>query len=194
MTRFNVQDWDFIKYVKDWVRCFPESFRRKLLDLFNIEVQKDKLIESNSFWNRFDKIVCVHYLPYKERFENIKRELKRVGILDLPQFEWYYTVDTDFYNYVLDGIPDDSINRDRVTPTNIKYTIDSYNLLRKLQFQHYNSVLIIEDDVAFHKDIGFIKEVVESTPKDFDVMNYDPEVLFHPDGRGGKFKTLNEHV
>jgi hypothetical protein len=133
MTRFNIQDNDFIKYVKDWTKCFPESFRRKILDLFNIEVQKDKLIESNSFWNRFDKIVCIHYLPYKERFENIKRELKRVGILDLPQFEWCYTVDTDFYNYVLNGIPDKFINGERVTPTNIKYTIDSYNLLRKLQ-------------------------------------------------------------
>ena len=114
--------------------------------------------------------------------------------MDLPQFEWYYTVDTDFYNYVLDGIPDGSINRDRVTPTNIKYTIDSYNLLRKLQFQHYNHVLIIEDDVAFHKDIGFIEKVVKSTPEDFDVMNYDPEVLFNSNGRGGKFKRVNEHV
>lgn len=84
MTRFNIQDKDFIKYVKDWVRCFPESFKWKILDLFNIEVQKDKLIESNSFWNRFDRIVCVHYLPYRERFENIKKELKRVGILNLP--------------------------------------------------------------------------------------------------------------
>lgn len=35
-------------------------------------------------WSIFDKIVCIHYLPYKERLEPIKAELKRVGILDLP--------------------------------------------------------------------------------------------------------------
>lgn len=38
----------------------------------------------SEIWDRFDKIVCIHYLPYTERFENIKSELKRVGILDLP--------------------------------------------------------------------------------------------------------------
>ena len=38
----------------------------------------------SEIWNRFDKIVCIHYLPYTERFGNIKSELKRVGILDLP--------------------------------------------------------------------------------------------------------------
>ena len=55
----------------------------------------------NDMWNRFDKIVCIHYLPYKnERFRNIALELKRVGILGLPQFEWEFTVPNKFYEYI----------------------------------------------------------------------------------------------
>ena len=34
--------------------------------------------------DRFDKIYCIHYLPYTERFECIKSELNRIGILNLP--------------------------------------------------------------------------------------------------------------
>ena len=86
----------------------------------------------SEIWNRFDKIVCIHYLPYTERLENIKSELKRVGILDLPQFEFYYTIDNDFYRYILDGIPKDKIDSSRMSLSNIKYTIDSYSLLKKL--------------------------------------------------------------
>lgn len=60
---------------------------------------------------------------------------------------------------------------------NIKYTIDSFTLLKKLRFFGYEHVLILEDDIIFHKDLNFIREVVESTPKDYDVMNYDPDVI-----------------
>ena len=137
----------------------------------------DYVSSIRDIWNRFDRIICIHYLPYTERFENIKRELKRVGILDLPQFEWYFTIDNDFYKYVLDGIPEDKINRKRVSLSNIKYTIDSFTLLKKLKFHGYGHVLILEDDIVFHKDLNFIREVVNSTPEVYDVMNYDPDVI-----------------
>lgn len=138
---------------------------------------QQKTSSEDLFWDRFDKIVCIHYLPYTERFENIKKELKRVGILDRPQFEFYYTIDNDFYKYVLDGIPKEKLDAKRVNLANIKYTIDSFSLLKKLQFYGYEHVLILEDDIVFHEDIDFIKNIVNSTPDDYDVMNYDPEIL-----------------
>ena len=44
----------------------------------------------------------------------------------------------------------------------------------------YKRVLILEDDIVFHKDLNFVAEVVNSTPDDFDVMNYDPFVIRNP--------------
>lgn len=130
-------------------------------------------------WSMFDKIICIHYLPYTERFENIKSELKRVGILDLPQFEWYETIDNNYYRYVLNGSPDNRIDKGQISvnETNINYTIDSYSLLKKLLVKGYERVLIIEDDVVFHKDLGYIFDMIQNTPKDFDIVNYDP---FYP--------------
>ena len=65
----------------------------------------------------------------------------------------------------------------RVNLSNIKYTIDSFSLLKKLQFHGYGHVLILEDDIIFHRDLNFIQQVVESTPEEYDVMNYDPEIV-----------------
>lgn len=38
----------------------------------------------------------------------------------------------------------------------------------------FKQVLLIEDDMAFHKDLGFIKSVIEETPDNADFANYDP--------------------
>ena len=169
-----------------------------MIDLSNIKPRQNKIVEcidytkqqiDSSIWNRFDKIICIHYLPYVERFDNIKNELKRVGILDLPQFEWYYTVDNDFYENAL--INNERIG-DEVSKYNIKYTLDSYSLLKKLEFHRYDKVLIIEDDVVFHRNLSFIKQIVNSTPSDFDVMNYDPFIWDRE--HLGKFKQVNSFI
>ena len=130
-------------------------------------------------WNIYDKIICIHYLPYRERLTNIQSELKRVGILDLPQFEFYETIDNELYNDILNGIPGYKIGKTRsysprVHKLNINYTIDSYSLLKKLNFYGYERVLIIEDDVFFHSDAKLIFDILNSTPMDFDIVNYYP--------------------
>ena len=130
-------------------------------------------------WNIYDKIICIHYLPYRERLTNIQSELKRVGILDLPQFEFYETIDNELYNDILNGIPGYKIGKTRsysprVHKLNINYTIDSYSLLKKLNFYGYERVLIIEDDAVFHSDAKLIFDILNSTPMDFDIVNYDP--------------------
>lgn len=76
----------------------------------------------------------------------------------------------------MNGVPKDRIALRSVNESNIKYTIDSYALLKRLQFFDYQKVLILEDDIVFHKDLNFVADVVNSTPDDFDVMNYDPLV------------------
>lgn len=142
-------------------------------------------------WSIFDKIICIHYLPYKDRLKPIKTELSRIGILDLPQFEWYYTIDNEFYQYILKGIPTTQIDLTEVSQKNIKYTIDSYSLLKKLSLCEYKHILIIEDDVCFRKDLSFIKAVIKSTPEDFDIVNYDPWIY---DKNSSQLPKYNEYL
>lgn len=144
-------------------------------------------------WDIFDKIVCIHYLPYQDRVENIKNELRRVGILDLPQFQWYYTIDNDFYDNAYINIKQTQ-NNYRLSKKNIKYTIDSFALLKKLQFLNCEHVLILEDDVVFRKDCESIREIIRLTPSDYDIINYDPEILYNNDGTIGTFSRINKYI
>ena len=132
-------------------------------------------METSSMWNMFDKIVCLHFIPWDdERFEATKKELKRVGILDLPQFDWELTVPNKFFEYI--KIPAGKIQRGHgtVTKKTLQQTLHQYTLFKKLQLQGYQRVLFLEDDIAFHKDLDFIKSILEQTPEDWDVANFDP--------------------
>lgn len=121
-------------------------------------------------WDRFDKIYCIHYLPYTERFECIKSELNRIGILNLPQFEFYYTINNPYYEEILKS---DKVENGVVNRTNIKYTIDSLNCLIKCKELGYRNVLIIEDDLKFIEDVSVIEQHIKSIPSDYDFVNMD---------------------
>lgn len=151
--------------------------------------------DMENMWNRFDKIVCIHYLLFKEqRFENCKSELERVGILNLPQFEWEFTVPNKFYEYI--KFPDKKGSGAK--KFSLQYTFHYYTLLKKLQYLGYNNVLILEDDIAFRKDLKEIRTLLEATPEDYDIMNYEPfrRKGWKGNGKGcwGKYYDLNGNL
>lgn len=124
-------------------------------------------------WDRFDKIVCIHYLAYKnERFKNIATELKRMGILDNPKFEWEFTVPNVFNDLV--RFPKGRIGRFFTTQEK-PYAIQYYTLMKRLLMMGYERVLVIEDDVAFLKDLDRVKWILDATPSDWDIVNYAPD-------------------
>ena len=131
--------------------------------------------EKKHIWDMFDKIVCIHFLPYKnDRLKNIALELKRIGILNSGKFEWEFTVPNKFYDYV--KVPKDKTKHGHgtITPVTRPYAIQYYTLLKKLLYMGYERVLIFEDDVVFRKDVGEIAKIVGETPPDWDIVNYDP--------------------
>lgn len=119
-------------------------------------------------WSLFDKIYCIHYLPYADRLNNIKQQLKDVGIIDLPQFEFYYTTENR-YNRLLLNNP--TFNNNEIYDYNINLTFDSYRLLQICSM--YNRVLIIEDDAKFIKDIRYIKSCIDHFPLDYDIVSFE---------------------
>ena len=128
--------------------------------------------EKTKMWSRFDKIVCIHYLPYmKERYDNCVKELTRVGILDLPQFEWEFTVPNVFNSLI--KFPKGRIGR-FFEVAEKQYAIQYYTLMKKLLMLGYEKVLILEDDAFFLKDLDKVKEILDATPADWDIVNYSP--------------------
>ena len=127
-----------------------------------------------TMWEMFDKIVCIHFLPYKnDRLKNITSELDRIGILKSGKFDWEFTTPNPIYDYI--RIPAAKNTKDRgITKATKVYTLHYYSLLKKLQYFGYEHVLILEDDVVFRKDVGEIAKIVGETPPDWDIVNYDP--------------------
>lgn len=120
-------------------------------------------------WNKyFDHIYCVHFLPYKDRLAKIKSELKRVGILDSGIFSWQYTWDTPFY----DILSRTSINK-ALSVGYMKCGLAQYYCHKEAYDLGYNRILVLEDDISFLKDLDKIKEILEATPEDYDLVLYD---------------------
>lgn len=127
-------------------------------------------------WNIFDKIYCIHYLPYRDRRNVIKKELSRIGIIDQKNFEFYYTVPNKYYDFLFwDDHIKSHLNLNMLNVNNLNYTINSYNLMNIIYRKKFKKVLIIEDDVFFLKNITEIKKLIDSCPIDnSNIINFEP--------------------
>lgn len=148
----------------------------------------------NINWSIFDKIYCVHYLPYSERVNQITCQLSRLGILSNKNFSFFNTVPNKYYNSILSQFGDKiNVSYDKkcdsaainlnteykvdislVNTTNINYTINSYNLLMDAYYNNYNNILIIEDDCQFLNNMSYIKSCIDNYPDNYDIVNFEP--------------------
>ena len=125
-------------------------------------------------WNKyFDKIYCLHYIPFKERKELMDFQLKRIGILDSGIFSYYLT-----YNNALDKkferffrYSSEKIKNNIFINTSIFF--GHYNVIREAYAHDYNRILIIEDDVRFLRDLNKIEQVLNNRPQNADIILYD---------------------
>lgn len=129
-------------------------------------------------WSLFDRIFCIHYLPYVERLPKITSELKRIGILDSSQFEFWYTTPNSYYYNILNS---DRILKNELNPNNINLAINFYNILQQSKYLNYNRILIIEDDEVFLEDVNLLKQYIDEFPMDADIVNMDPQIFITHD-------------
>lgn len=112
-------------------------------------------------WSAFDRVYCVHYLPYSDRLPLVRAELARVGVPD-DRLEFYYTVPNRYYGLLF--YSDSPIASPDVNLTNLNYAVNSYNMLKQIWHLGYERVLVLEDDVAFLKDLGALAERLADIP------------------------------
>ena len=150
----------------------------------------------NPNWSLFDKIYCIHYLPYKDRLQPIKNELERIGILNLPQFEFFYTTPNKYYDYLLFDRLNESTNIDfkQIYLRNLNLQLNRLNLLTIAKYSGFKRILILEDDNIFLKDLSLLADYLNNFPLNYDIVNM--EWIFIPkekeiEWRNTKFNDLD---
>lgn len=122
-------------------------------------------------WKKYvDRIFCIFHLPNMSRMSRIKDELSRVGILQSGIFEWRFTTPSRYDEVIQKSFSD------KKWITNIGYVNEGLELLRIFKESNlfgYKKILILEDDVAFLKDLNKLEKIISQIPDGFDVVQLD---------------------
>ena len=187
---------------ENWLRKFKNLwyYEEKLKDdepVTSVPVDGNKSITEKEamFKDVFDHIYCLHYLPAKDRLPKIKEELKRVGIDEnADYFSWVY----DYPSPILDMVyknPDmkmsaalKNISREYVKHVSLKH----YEIIKEAYSLGYKRILIMENDIRFHKDIAYISKMLENVP-DTDIVMFDKMTSSMP-GDSAKYNSYVKHL
>ena len=115
---------------------------------------------------------CIHYIPNKERIDDIALELERVGILESSNFQWKYST---FYGNIQEKLFSQLVKEKKTTLKShqrMNAALTHYACIKEAYESGAKNVLILENDVVFLKDIEKIKEIINSKP-DRDVILFD---------------------
>lgn len=168
---------------------------KKLLQSQIIQQKTDE--NKPNFSNFFDHIYCLHYLPAEERFQKIKDELKRVGIDESADyFSWVYDYPTSLIDLVFNDkrvnmtVPLRASGREYIKRVSMKH----YEIIKEAYSLGYDRILILENDIRFHNDLGYIERLISNMP-DTDIIMFD-KMVCSAVGEGSKYqryiKTLPE--
>lgn len=173
----------------EWLRKYKE---------FWSDYNEEKA-EKLTFDETFDHIYCLHYLPAENRLPKIKEELERVGIDETADyFSWVYDYPTPLLDLVY---KDNRLNMDialRASGRNYikRVSMKHYEIIKEAYSLGYKNILVMEDDIRFHRDFDFINEMLSNVP-DADVVMFDKMVCSAP-SENNKYiqyvKSLPEHT
>ena len=106
-------------------------------------------------WKKyFDHIYCVHIVEYKERRLELMEELNRVGILDSGIFSFKYTFRTPLDNVLLNSYNfSRASDAERFDVPKLNLAMGHYACIKEALGLEYKRILLLEDDIAFLKDL-----------------------------------------
>lgn len=188
---------DYIEHYGNgsWVSAAEKMKRPKHMPIFEWldkykEYWSDNTgIENLDFSDVFDHIYCLHYLPATDKYQKIKDELKHIGIDDESNyFSWVY----DYPSPMLDIVYSDKrLNMDTALKSSSRdyakrVSMKHYQIAKEAYSLGYERILILEDDIKFHRDHAYIKKMLSNMP-DTDIVMFDKMVCSAP-GEGIKYQ------
>ena len=123
--------------------------------------------------DKFDAIYCISLADNIGRREDLKQELKRVGLLDSKVFHWKITVKNELYKYIWSN---QSLKANRwwfhLIGT-LNCTLEHYAIYKESIALGYKHILILEDDIVFLKNIKEIEKTINNIPENYDILKFN---------------------
>lgn len=113
----------------------------------------------------FDKVYCLHCIEHEERFEHIKAEFEKVGILNEVEFR------TTCLHPKLNLISDGNKLRKLNTENEYHCAREHYTMIKIAYLSGCQNVLIFEDDIYFTNPDLFL-EYANNLPEDYDILMF----------------------
>ena len=160
----------------------------KYKDFWSDNVTSDK-IDNLTFDDVFDHIYCLHYLPATDRLQILRNELKHVGIDETADyFSWVYDYPTPLLDLVYN---DNRLNMDTALKSSSRdyikrVSMKHYEIIKEAYALGYERILILENDIRFHRDRKYIADMLTNLPET-DVVMLDKMVCSAP-SEGLKYK------
>ena len=133
----------------------------------------------NKCWTKFEYIACICFTGYIERQKKISDELSRVGILGRTNFFW------DFPS-PFTSVLSKNICRDTYHQKMFPVGYNNYRAIKTAYELGFNSILVIEDDIRFLKDLSLVTNSINILPDDYEIAMLDKN--FPPDVRDSFIK------
>lgn len=122
-------------------------------------------------WGKyFDKVYCLHHLPQRNKVKRLKAELSRVGLWGNPVFEMRYTSPCKYDEIVWER---EKHPRDAPAVGFVNIALEVRRILAEAQDAGYSRILLLENDVAFLRDLSEVDKILSDTPADCEVVQYD---------------------
>ncbi|MBO6031777.1 MAG: hypothetical protein J6Q22_10015 [Prevotella sp.] len=117
-----------------------------------------KIESLDSIWGRFEYIACICFTGYKDRQISIIEELKRVGLLNKVHFFWDFP--SPYTKVLAQRLCKDSYHQ-KMFPVGY----NNYRAIKTAYELGYSSILVMEDDIRFLKDLRLLAHTIRSLPE-----------------------------
>ena len=122
----------------------------------------------------FDHIFILHHLPKASRLVEMKCQLKHLNLDSSSDVSWEMTNDDVFSRCLYENYKNKFYT---LTFGQFNCAYGHYKIISDSLLLGYDRILILEDDVAFLKDINLIQTYLDNIPKDADIVMFDYNIL-----------------
>lgn len=126
-------------------------------------------------WNKyFDKVYCLHYLPQADRLPRLQEELARVGLSQSGILEMRYNSPCEYDKLIFEKFQNKAL-----APSLgfVNIALEVRKVLTEAKAFGYKRILLLENDVAFLRNLGKLEAYLAQTPKGFGIVQYDKFVV-----------------
>ena len=134
-----------------------------------MDISKSKIID---WFSQFDKIFILNLDIERKRREFMKMQLYHLGISNLPNIQWFISTEHPIEKmHSLEwNMHKDEFHLYR--PFEYSCAREHYTIVKTSYNLGYKKILVMEDDIAFMKDLNALSKMLTESPEDADFLRF----------------------